>query len=92
MSNSARYDLLEAATGNGSDFRVNVGGKFSFLSKSTSGSYGSVKLQMKDPNDNYLDVPNSSHSADGVLFLELPAGTYRAVAATVTANAHLVKH
>ena len=89
---SARYDLLQAATGNGSDVMVKNGGKFTFLSKSTSGSYGTVKLKMKDPDDNYLDVPGGSHSADGTLFLELPAGTYRAVAATVTANAYLVKH
>jgi len=92
MSNGARYDLLSAATGNGSDVIVRAGGKYSFLSKSTAGSYGTVKLQLKDPDDNYLDVPSASHSADGVLYLDLCPGTYRAVAATVTANSYLVMH
>lgn len=92
MSNGARYDMLQAATGNGSDVIINSGGKFTFLSKSTAGSYGTVKLQLKDPDGSYLDVASGSHSADGTLFLELPPGTYRAVAATVTANAYLVKH
>lgn len=91
MSNGARYDMMENATGNGSDVSINSGGKFLFTSKA-SGSYGTLVLQLKDPQGNYLPLANASHSADGVLELDLCPGVYRVVATTITAvYSYLVK-
>jgi hypothetical protein len=83
--------LLEnAGTGNGADLNIR-GGQYAFLSEATFGG-GSVKLQIKLPQGTYADVASMSHSAAGMLVGYLPAGTYRAVATTATANyARLVR-
>ena len=85
MNYSERFDMMENSTGNGSDVVISRGGKFSFSSYAGGGSYGTLKLQQKDPQGNYLDVASASHSADGVLMVEISSGTYRVVATTVTA-------
>lgn len=92
MSNGLSVVLLEnAGTGNGADKVVNAGGKFAFMAEATFGG-GTVKLQVKLPQDTYADVTSASLTAAGMVNVDLPPGTYRAVATTATANyARLVK-
>lgn len=91
MSNGARYDMMENGTGNGSDVIVRSGGKFTFTA--TGSSFGTVHLELKDPQGNYLAVASGSHSAAGTLPLDLCPGTYRVVATTTTAvYAYLIKN
>lgn len=82
--------LSNAAAGNGSD-KVVQGGRYAFLCDATFGG-GNIKLQIKLETGTYADVGSSTLSAAGMVALDLPAGTYRAVATTSTANyARLVK-
>lgn len=61
------------------------GGKAWLMAKGTWGG-GSVKLQVMLPDAaTYVDVASSTISADGVVALEMPPGTYRLVVATATA-------
>jgi hypothetical protein len=84
MSTGAAVVLLSnAGVGNGSDV-VFSGGKAAFMAEATFGG-GSVKLQIKLPQGTYFDVPSASLTAAGFYVTDLPAGTYRAVAATATA-------
>jgi len=73
----------DAGAGNQAD-KTFAGGKCSFIAEGTFGG-GSVKLQLKTKQDTYVDVPSSTLSANGLLGLDLPAGTYRAVTATGSA-------
>lgn len=83
--------LLEnAGTGNGAD-KVVSGGQYAFIAEATFGG-GTVKLQIKLPQGTYGDVATASLTAAGMVAVFLPAGTYRAVATTATANyARLVR-
>jgi hypothetical protein len=76
--------LTNAGAGNGLDVYW-PGGHTSFVGESTFGG-GSVKLQIKLPQDTYFDVATASLSAAGYVNVFLPPGTYRAVATTATAN------
>jgi len=85
MASSEAIILLDnAGTGNGSDKAIS-GGHYSFAGESTF-SGGSVKLQIKLPQGTYADVASVTLSAAGIVNAFLPPGTYRAVAATATAN------
>lgn len=75
--------LTNAGTGNGAAF-VQPGGKYQLNVEATFGG-GNVKLQMKTENATYVDVANSTLSANGSLVLELPPGEVRAVSTTATA-------
>jgi hypothetical protein len=59
------------------------GGKAMFIAKATWGG-GNVKLQMPAGDGTYVDVANSTLSADGTLTVELPAGNVKAVITTAT--------
>jgi len=60
------------------------GGKFLLMAEATWGG-GNVKVQIQSPNATWIDVPNSTLSANGMLQLELPRGQARVVFATGTA-------
>ena len=72
-----------AGAGNGSDFSW-PGGKAAFVAEGTWGG-GNIKLQLKSHNGTYIDFPSGSITANNVLLLELPPGTYRYVITTSTA-------
>jgi hypothetical protein len=74
--------FANAAAGNGSDVVVR-GGKYALVAAATG--WGTVKLQIKLKEGSYADVSSSTLSANGMLTLDLPAGTYRGVGATATA-------
>lgn len=59
------------------------GGKGLFLAEATWGG-GSAKLQMKSPNGTYIDVPNVSLTANGMIAFDLPGGQIKVVIATST--------
>jgi len=62
------------ATGNGSDVTVNNGGTYALTANGTWGG-STFKLQIKGPNGTgYIDVPNTSLTADGVVSVDLFAG------------------
>jgi hypothetical protein len=85
MTKQGSVILLDnAGAGNGAD-KIWSGGKTAFMAEATFGG-GSVKLQIKLPQGTYFDVASGSLSAAGYLVFDLPPGTYRAVAATATAN------
>lgn len=63
------------------------GGKGVSTAEATWGG-GTAKLQFKTLNGTWVDVPNCSHSANGTLPFELPAGEIRTVIATATACYH----
>lgn len=71
-----------SATGSAATFQ---GGYAIFTAKATWGG-GTVKLQMQNPNGDWLDVSGGSLTADGTsASLRLPPGQYRANIATATA-------
>lgn len=82
MAGSNRLTFLSNATGTGSYLSWS-GGKMLLIVEGTF-STQTVKLQVKSPSGNAVDVTNSSLSAGGTALLELPPGEYRAVA-TATA-------
>lgn len=84
MNNGAIDLCSNAGTGNQSDKIVNSAGRYAFMAEATFGG-GSVKLQIKLPQGTYADVTSASLSAAGMVVVELPAGTYRAVNTTATA-------
>jgi hypothetical protein len=85
MANSKRSDLLaNAGVGNGPDVRW-TGGKGVFMVESTAFGGGAVKLQIKSPNNTYIDVPGATLSANGTIGIEQPAGILRAVSTLATA-------
>lgn len=75
--------LMSNATGNGSDYPW-PGGESAFMAEATFGG-GSVKLQIKLPQGTYADITGASLTAAGMVVVNLPPGTYRAVATTATA-------
>lgn len=79
-----KVELLQNATGNSAD-KLWHGGVAVLVAEATWGG-GSVKLQAKLDQGNYVDVASSTLSANGMTAgLYLPPGTYRAVATTATA-------
>ena len=72
------------AAGNGPD-KVWTGGKTAFIVESTFGG-GSVKLQQKLPQGNYVDIASASLTAAGQYITDLAPGTYRAVSTTATST------
>lgn len=75
--------LVENASATGSDKTIR-GGQYAFMAEATWGG-GTVKLQIKLPQGNYADVTSASLTANGMVAVYLPAGTYRANIATATA-------
>lgn len=89
MSNGVNIEMMENGTGNGDDVLLKNGGKYNFSGKGTT--YGTIILQQKDLQGNYLPMSGGTHSADGVLTLDLASGTYRVVATTTATDAYLTK-
>lgn len=83
--------LLNAvsANANGSD-AVWPGGAGCFMVQATSYGGGTVKLQFKLPNGNYVDVGTDvTMTADGVGGFNLPQGTIRATLTGATSPSGL---
>ncbi len=59
------------------------GGKGLFMAEATW-SAGSVKLQTLSPNSTWIDVPNISLSANGMVAFDLPPGQIKIVITTST--------
>lgn len=75
---SFAVDLLSNASATGSTVNW-LGGKGNFAVVGTFGG-GTVKLQALGPDGStYIDVPNASLSAAGMVLFELPAGKIQAV-------------
>lgn len=72
-----------AAAGTGSSKSV-PGGKFLFMAEATWGG-GNAKLQVQTPNGTWIDVPNSTLSANNMVQLEIPRGQARVVFTTGSA-------
>ena len=86
MSSKVRLTFLEnAAAGTSGERQVHAGGKFGFMAEATWGG-GNQKLQIQNPKGTWADVASSTLSANGMAVLYLPAGNYRVVATTSTAN------
>lgn len=65
----------QTATGNGADVQVPVGGTYCLAINGTFGGT-SFKLQIKGPDgSNYIDIPNTTFTAAGVVSVDLPAGS-----------------
>lgn len=64
------------------------GGKTALVGHATWGG-GNIKLQIKlelGGTATYADVANAALTADGMVVVDLPPGTYRAVSTTSTVN------
>jgi hypothetical protein len=87
MNVGAATLLTNAGAGNGADV-IWPGGKTALVATATFGG-GNIKLQVKIDIGQaaavYADVASSTLSAAGMLNLDLPPGTYRAVVTTSTA-------
>jgi hypothetical protein len=83
---SASHGKFSLVAANTVTVRIIQGGRYMFSAKGTWGG-GNVKLQMPLPDSSatYGDVPSSTLSADGHLFLDLPPGQVKAVVTTATA-------
>lgn len=75
--------LIENGTGNGTDKQFK-GGKAAFTVEATFGG-ATVKLQIKLGQGTYCDVTSASLTAAGMVVVDLPPGTYRAVAGVASA-------
>jgi hypothetical protein len=85
MAGTSRYDLLtNAAPGNGVAQFIQAG-SYAFLVESSNFGGGNVKLQIQNPQGNFVDVTSSTLSANSMVILTLPAGQYRAVSTTALA-------
>lgn len=96
MPNGYALKIAEnAGASTGSDFAwpgsSGGGAKTAFIAEATWGG-GNIKLQLKTANGTYIDVPSGSITANNILFLDLPPGTYRHVITTSSAvHAWLVR-
>lgn len=85
MSIQAEQIILGANVGAGNGESKPVkGGKYAFMAEATWGG-GSAKVQVQTPNGTWMDVPNTTLSANGFVSVELPPGQARVVVATSTA-------
>jgi hypothetical protein len=84
-SNQGAFTLLANASSASDDVEITWhGGSAWFAADATFGG-GTVKLQYKLPNGTWIDVPSASHTALGVVAVNVPAGLVRANVATSTA-------
>jgi len=83
MAGGNNVTFLSNGTGSGLE-KAWGGGKMMLMAEATWGG-GSVKLQILSLHGTWLDVKDSTLSANGTLNLDLPNGSYRAVATTATA-------
>jgi hypothetical protein len=83
MATGHRVDLLSNASATGSAGTW-PGGKGAFLAEATWGG-GTIKLQMQTPQGTWVDVADTSLTANGHKVFEIPAGQIRANLATATA-------
>lgn len=73
-------DLLldsKTATGNG-EWKARQAGVFTFAVDGTWGN-STVTLEMKGPKGSGIPIPGVSLTANGVVNVEIPGGSYRAV-------------
>lgn len=75
--------LNNAGAGNGAVVNI-LGGKYALLAEATFGG-GNIKLQIQLSQGGFADVGSSTLSAAGMVVLDLPPGSYRAVVTTSTA-------
>lgn len=81
---SMRADLaINAGAGTGAAQEW-LGGAGYFAATAAWGG-GSAKLQMQLPNNEWIDVPSVSLTANGCIAINLPKGKIRTVIATSTA-------
>lgn len=85
MAGTTRIDFFKnAAAGNSSAFSAQAGKYFFYAEATFSG--GSCKLQFQSPQGTWIDYSTAATlSANGGVVVEIPAGQYRAVAATGSA-------
>jgi len=87
MPSKGKLTLLSnSGAGDGASF-IWPGGR-GMMSASATWGGGNIKLQMKVPaaSATWADVPSSTLSANGHLFVDLPHGEVRAVQTTATAG------
>lgn len=84
QTSKGKIDLMVNAGAGTSAAKIWAGGR-GMLSAEASWGGGNIKLQMKCPNGTYADVPSSTLSANGHLFVDLPQGEVVCVAATGSA-------
>ena len=82
MATGARVTLAENASATGSGFSW-PGGKGIFMAEATFGG-GTVKLQMKSPNDTWIDVPGATFTVNRLEQIDLPPGLIRVHITTAT--------
>ena len=81
MQINGRLDLtLDSSTPVAQNWK---GGKGVFIAEATWGG-GSAKLQCISPNGTFIDVPNVSLTANGIVAFDLPPGQIKVVIATAT--------
>lgn len=85
MGNAQRVTIASnEGAGNGTAATLNSGGKYMFMAEATWGG-GNIKLQMQSVNGTWIDIANTTISANGVIFIDLPAGQVRGVITTSSA-------
>lgn len=84
MQNSAIVLAENAGAGTTAAKILNSGGKYGLVWGATLGG-GNLQLQIKTPDGNWAAC-GSAISALGLTVFDLPAGEYRAVITTSTAN------
>lgn len=81
MQVNGRLDLtLDSSTPAAQNWK---GGKGVFIAEATWGG-GTVKLQAISPNGTFIDVPNVSLTANGLVAFDLPPGQIKVSIATAT--------
>lgn len=77
MAGNIRLDFFSNSAAGTSGTVQWKGGKFAFVAEAT---FGSIKLQYQSLSGAFVDVANSTMTANGMVVLELPPTTLKAVA------------
>ena len=79
------FNILNKGPGSYPTTRALKGGRYALSAISASWGGGSVTVQrLAGDNSTYVNVPNATLSANGLVAFDAPAGNYQIVVATAT--------
>ncbi len=90
MKITGRLSFIENGTTQTSPEYEWRGGKGKFFVEATWQTGSSIKLQFQSPHGTWIDYPNASFTANGMVDIELPPCRVRVVAAQVLATAQVI--